>query len=145
MQRLTRGEPKRKRKVSAPRAGRRVEVGRLVRDPAEEARKTGMGAQHTAVAAGPGEFDIAELRVDGAVADGMDWHRVPATPAFRHGMVPFGSSPERTGAEPAMVHAIRHAQDWAQVAPTHLPAVFAFMRMSMPPGAPVIFMSICIS
>lgn len=126
-------------------AGRRVEIGRLVSNPRKEARDAGMSAEDVGVTFDPAQFRIGHLRMDGAMTDRMDRHGVPPSPAPGDGMMPFDTPPERTGAEPAKaVRALRH-QDLVQLSATHLPVVFAFMAMFMPLGAPVIFMSMCIS
>ena len=80
--------------------------------------------------------------MDGAMANRVDGHHVPPAFAFGHRMMPFDAVAQRAAAKPAR-RAFAHFA--AQVVPIHLPLVLAFMLMFMPLGAPVIFMSMCIS
>jgi len=120
----------------------RVEVRRFAGDPTQKTGDAGMLAQFRRVTAGAGEFDVPELRMDGAVTDRVHRHSVAPAPAFRDGMMPFDTLAERASAEPAGRAAAYFS---VQFAPIHLPVVFAFMFMFIPLGAPVIFMSMCIS
>lgn len=86
---MTRGEAQEKKATLAFPVGRRVEVGRLGRDPAKKAGDAGMRAKGGRIAPRSGKLHIAELRMDGPMTDWMDGHRFAPASAFRHRMMPF--------------------------------------------------------
>ncbi len=106
-----------------------------------------MSAQRIGIAIGAGKVGIAQMRVNGAVADRVDGYGAPIVPifgpAFRQRMMPFDTLAQRPAAKPASRALITHFG--VQADPIHLPDVLAFMLMFMPLGAPVIFMSMCMA
>jgi hypothetical protein len=77
-----------------------VEIRGLAGDPAQEPRHRRMRAQRRRIA-GARQLDIAEARVDRAVADRMKRHHRAAAAALGHRVVPFHAPAERPAAEPA--------------------------------------------
>jgi hypothetical protein len=76
-----------------------VEIRRLAVDPRQEAGNLGMHAQARGVARA-GELGIREIRMDRAVTDRVDCDGLAPAAAFRPGMVPLDTAPERAPAQP---------------------------------------------
>ena len=84
--------------VSAPRTGRRVEVGRLVGAPLDEFRDSWMRKHHLAVRANPRQLGIGEIRMDRAVADRVEGHRLAALLGLGHRVMMLDAATKRTQA-----------------------------------------------
>jgi hypothetical protein len=80
-----------------------VEIGWLVGDPGKEAGNGGMGRQGSGFGRQARQLGVAEVRMDSAVAYGMERDDQTAATAFRPGMMPFNPPAERTAAQPAAV------------------------------------------
>ena len=77
-----------------------MEIRRFSGNPAEEIGHRRMLSQPLRLA-GPFELGIAEIGMNRAVADRMKRHHLAPAAALRHGVVPFDTPAQRTGAEPA--------------------------------------------
>jgi len=78
-----------------------MEVGRFIGDPLHKVSNLRLFAQCIWLRQSGGQLGICEMAVDGAVTDGMNRDRLPASPAFGDRMMPLGAFPQRSLAKPA--------------------------------------------
>lgn len=88
-----------------------MKIRGLARDPVDESRDVGMGAQPIGLGIEPRQPGVADRYMDGAVTDRMDRHRLPPAPALGHRMMPLDSPSQRSPAQPA---GLRPAHLWAK-------------------------------
>ncbi len=77
---------------------RRMEIRRLVGNPAQESRHVFRGGKTIPVVTKPRKFGIGEIGVDRLVADRMDRNRHAALLRLGHGMMPLYAAAERATA-----------------------------------------------
>lgn len=109
-----------------------MKVGRLARDPREEAGKLGARDQCVAVGADAGEGGMVELAVKRAMADGVERHRLAPAARLGHQVVPLDASPERASAQPARFANLAQRISVPSQSPTRRPAT---ATLTLPPPA----------
>ncbi|GAB5351229.1 hypothetical protein TMRH483_02173 [Qipengyuania sp. 483] len=77
---------------------RRLEIGGLVGNPAQEPGHVFRGGKTIPIVTKPRQFGIGEIGVDRLVADRMDRHRCPALLRFWDRMVPLDAAAQRATA-----------------------------------------------
>ena len=77
---------------------RRMEIGGLVGNPAQEPRHVFRGSEPIPIVTKPRKFGVGEIGVDGLVADRMDRNRRPALLRFWDRMMPLDAAAQRATA-----------------------------------------------
>ena len=77
--------------------GWRMEIGRFMRHPSQNARDGGFATKSRVIIAKASKLGIREAGMDRAVTNRMERDQRPPTSAFGDWMVPFGACAQRPG------------------------------------------------
>lgn len=80
----------------------RVEIWRLVRDPAEKLFHRWFGADGVQILSDPRKLSVGEIRMHSPMADGMDRNGCAALFGFGHRVMPLNALAQGSRAEPAL-------------------------------------------